>query len=109
MNRLLLTAIASIAIALPLAAIDDPVHTSGGLVAGAAGNNAEVRVYKGIPYAAPPLGQLRWAPPEAAASWKGVKQATEFSSGCMQEPYPETSIYYQPPRPTSEDCLYLNI
>ena len=109
MNRFWRTALASLTIALPLAALDDPVRISSGLVSGAAGNNAGVRVYKGIPFAAPPVGQLRWKAPQAPAAWNGTRQATEFAPICMQVPYPQTSIYYQPPRPMSEDCLYLNI
>ena len=92
-----------------LAAIDDPVHTSSGLISGTAGSSAGVRVYKGIPYAAPPVGELRWKAPKAPASWQGVKQATQFSPVCEQTPYPKTSIYYTEDPSMSEDCLYLNV
>jgi para-nitrobenzyl esterase len=92
-----------------LAAIKDPVRVEQGLLSGAAGTNPEVRVYKGIPFAAPPVGDLRWKPPQAPASWQGVRQAAEFGHPCMQLPYPETSIYYSKLPPVSEDCLYLNI
>lgn len=91
------------------AAIKDPVRVEQGLLNGTAGNNPEVRGYKGIPYAAPPVGDLRWQPPQAPASWQGVRQAAEFGHPCMQLPYPETSIYYSKLPPVSEDCLYLNI
>jgi para-nitrobenzyl esterase len=91
------------------AAISDPVHTAGGLVSGAPGADPAVHVYKGIPYAAPPLGTLRWKAPQPAAAWKGVRTATEFSAPCMQEPYAQTSIYYTPLPSVSEDCLYLNV
>ncbi len=94
---------------IPLFAIDDPVRTANGQVSGAAGTNASVRVYKGIPYAAPPVGALRWKEPQPAASWSGVKSATEFGQQCVQEPYAPSSPYYQPPRPTGEDCLSLNV
>jgi len=94
---------------LPLAAIADPVRTQSGPVAGAPGNNPAVRVYKGIPYAAPPVGALRWKAPQAPASWTDVRQATQFGSACMQTPYAQTSLYYRPPEPVSEDCLYLNV
>src|SRR5438045_3029938 len=87
----------------------DPIKLANGLVSGTPGKNPEVRVYKGIPSAAPPVGALRWRAPESPASWEGVRQATEFAANCMQQPYPETSIYYTPPRPTGEDCLYLNV
>ena len=91
------------------AAIDDPVRTSGGLVSGATGSIADVRVYKGIPYAAPPVGDLRWKAPKAAAPWQGVKQAAKFSPICYQTPYGRTSIYFMEPETMSEDCLYLNV
>jgi para-nitrobenzyl esterase len=96
--------------ALPLAAaISDPVHVDGGLISGAAGSSPEVRAYKGIPYAAPPTGDLRWKSPKPAASWQGVRDAKQFSAACYQTPYPKTSIYYRDAEPLSEDCLYLNV
>jgi para-nitrobenzyl esterase len=109
MKRLLWAALAPLTISLVFAAGDDLVKTQGGLVAGAAGKDASVRVYKGIPYAAPPVGDLRWKKPQAPAGWQGTKHATEFSKACMQAAYPPSSIYYRPPEPMGEDCLYLNI
>ena len=98
-----------IALAIPAFALTDPVKTESGLVSGAPGTNPAVRVYKGIPYAAPPTGELRWKPPRPAAHWEGTRQATTFSKVCMQLPYPPESIYYRPSQPMSEDCLALNI
>ena len=95
--------------ALPLLAIEDPVRTANGLVSGAPGRDPSVRVYKSIPYAAPPVGQLRWKAPKPAAAWEGVRKADAFSPVCYQLPYPKTSIYYSDPAPMSEDCLYLNV
>ena len=100
---------ATLGLALPLFAINDPVHTDNGLLSGVPGNSAEVRVFKGIPYAAPPLGELRWKAPKHAASWEGVRKADRFSAVCEQQPYPATSIYASAPQPASEDCLYLNV
>src|SRR5580765_3627532 len=91
------------------AAITEPVKTDGGLVSGAAGNNAEVRVFKGIPYAAPPVGPLRWKAPQPAAKWDGVKMATAFGPRCMQGPGGGGRAGAPPPPPTSEDCLYINV
>ncbi|MCH7909157.1 MAG: carboxylesterase family protein [Candidatus Hydrogenedentes bacterium] len=85
----------------------DAVQVSGGLIKGTADEG--VRVYKGIPFAAPPVGDLRWRPPQPVESWEGVRDASEFSSDCMQAPYGESSFYYRPARPTSEDCLCLNV
>ncbi len=88
----------------------DPVHVEQGLLAGTAGTSPDIRVYRGIPYAAPPVGDLRWKAPQAPASWQGVRQATEFSNACWQTPYPAAAAIYQTKLPSlSEDCLYLNI
>lgn len=92
-----------------LAALTDPVRVEQGLVSGATGKNPGVRVYLGIPFAAPPVGNLRWQPPQPPASWKGVRHATAFSHACWQTPYPANSIYQATLPPLSEDCLYLNI
>lgn len=94
---------------LPATAALDPVHTAGGLVSGVPGDEETIRVYRGIPYAAAPVGDLRWRPPQAPPSWKGVKTASRFSPACEQPPYPKGSLYYHAPEPESEDCLYLNI
>src|SRR5271170_7705873 len=91
------------------AAITDPVRVEQGLLAGAAGRNSDMRVYKGIPFAAPPVGDLRWKPPESAASWTGVRDATQFANACSQPPLPANGLYGPSPPPLSEVCLYLNI
>ncbi len=96
--------------ALPLAAaITDPVRVEQGQLSGIPGSDPEVRVYKGIPFAAPPVGDLRWRAPKPAADWPGVRKADQFSATCMQTPYAEGSLYRSEPQPVSEDCLYLNI
>src|ERR1700730_5074918 len=109
MRPRLVSFLAACSLALPLVAINDPVRTDTGLLSGAPGNTAGVRVYKGIPYAAPPVADLRWKAPKRAASWDGVRKADQFSAVCEQQPYPATSIYASAPQPTSEDCLYLNV
>lgn len=93
-----------------LAAIADPVRVEQGQLSGASGHSSDVRVYKGIPFAAPPVGDLRWKPPQPPAAWPGVRQATQFGNSCAQTFMPTNSIYggVAPP-PVSEDCLYLNI
>jgi len=93
-----------------LAAITDPVRVEQGLLAGSNGASADLRVYRGIPFAAPPVGDLRWKAPQPAAKWQGVRQAAEFSNACWQTPYPAAAAIYQANLPPlSEDCLYLNI
>ena len=102
--------VALLALAFRLtAAIDDPVRVDSGLLSGIAGSSPEVRVFKGIPFAAPPVGDLRWRPPQPPAPWQGVRAAGKFSGECMQTPYPEGSIFHSAAQPMSEDCLYLNV
>ncbi len=72
------------ATAVALAAIDQPVKLDTGMVSGVQGKNAEVREFKGIPYAAPPVGDLRWKPPQPAAKWEGVRAGDQFGNSCMQ-------------------------
>jgi para-nitrobenzyl esterase len=60
--------------------------------------------FLGLPYAAPPTGNLRWRPPRPPAGWGGVRDATQFAPSCPQPPSP-----FAPPAPFSEDCLYLNV
>jgi len=81
------------------------VRTDAGAVEGA--TNADgVRAFLGIPYAAPPVGALRWQAPQAVAPWTGVKQATAFGARCMQGPIFNDMIFRDQ---LSEDCLYLNV
>ena len=77
------------------AAITDPVKVEQGLLAGTSGSSADVRVYRGIPFAAPPVGDLRWKAPQPAAKWQGVRKAAEFSNACWQTPYPPAAAIYQ--------------
>jgi carboxylesterase type B len=69
-----------------------------------AGDGADIHVFKGVPFAAPPVGPLRWRPPEPAASWTGVRDATQFGADCMQKPLADSRA-----PGVSEDCLTLNI
>jgi para-nitrobenzyl esterase len=82
------------------------VKTKSGKVMGKAAEGG-VRAFLGIPYAEPPVGPLRWKPPVAAAKWKGVRQATEFGSHCMQLPVFKDMVFRDPG--ISEDCLTLNV
>ncbi len=79
------------------------VHTTGGAVRGVAAPG--YRAFDGIPYAAPPVGPLRWQPPQSAAPWPGVRDATKPGLRCPQD------IRNDPDygRPTGEDCLNLNV
>ena len=90
-----------------------PVPTETGLVNGYYHENTGVTIFKGIPYAAPPTGELRWKPPQPAAAWKGVRECIAFSASPMQnKPVSFLMIgpeFVVPQEPLSEDCLYLNI
>jgi para-nitrobenzyl esterase len=66
--------------------------------------------FKGIPYAAPPVGELLWRPPQTVAPWTGVRQAAEFGANCMQGRFgPPQAAGANPAPAPSEDCLFLNI
>lgn len=79
------------------------VETETGLIAGTMAGGVES--FKGIPYAAPPVGQLRWRAPQPARPWSGVRDATEFGSDCVQVP-----VDFEPIRTTpDEDSLFLNV
>jgi len=88
-------------------ATPDVVKVESGQIAGVAADG--MRVFKGIPFAAPPVGDLRWKPPQPVVAWTGVKTADKFGPQCVQTPYPAGSPYEAEPAPMSEDCLYLNI
>jgi para-nitrobenzyl esterase len=85
-------------------AMADQVRTKEGLVEGL--TDAGVRVFRGIPYAAPPVGDRRWQAPQPAAAWKGVRKAIEFGPRCVQGPIFDDMVFRDRP---SEDCLYLNV
>jgi para-nitrobenzyl esterase len=82
-----------------------PVKTTAGLVQGASIGQGGIRVFKGIPYAAPPVGDLRWQAPRPAVPWQGVRDATVFGPACMQgKVFGDISF-----SDLSEDCLSLNV
>src|SRR6185437_15580896 len=100
-----LVAGASGAVASPASGSANPVERiDGGLVRGA--DDAGVRSFLGLPYAAPPMGNLRWRAPQPAAAWSGVRDATRFGPSCPQSTMGNPFL---PPGPISEDCLYLNV
>jgi para-nitrobenzyl esterase len=89
----------------------EPVETSSGLVRGKADTGIETCVWLGIPYAAPPVGELRWKPPQRPRAWKGVKETREFCSACTQYGGMMSIMDCEKIGELigSEDCLYLNI
>ena len=89
--------------------LGEVVATANGDVRGAyTDDDNTVLAFKGIPFTAPPVGDLRWKPPMAAASWQGERDATAYSKACVQ-PSSTEGFYAQGPIPQSEDCLYLNV
>ena len=79
-------------------AVDEPVQLTYGQVSGVE-LDGDVTVFRGIPFAAPPVGDLRWKAPQPPIPWKGVRAADTFGPACMQRGN----------RLMSEDCLYLNV
>ncbi|HJN44085.1 MAG: carboxylesterase family protein [Vicinamibacterales bacterium] len=94
------------------APVTDPltIAVTGGDIAGAMSDiDATVRVFKGIPFAAPPEGELRWQSPQPVAAWEDSRDATAFAPACMQATRPVDSFYGPGADEMSEDCLYLNV
>jgi para-nitrobenzyl esterase len=128
MKRIALTIIAALVVITAVfvhAMVPEQVRIDSGLVAGTASGQPTVRVFKGIPFAAPPLGENRWKAPQPVAKWDGVRQADAFGAPCaagagggrgggggrgaaaaQAAPAPAA-----PPREPAraEDCLYLNV
>lgn len=92
--------------------IAEPVRVESGLLSGIPGSDPSVRVFKGIPFAAPPVGDLRWRPPQPVKPWKGIRKADRFGPSAMQSntgpfgPWTKEFIFENA---VSEDCLYLNV
>ena len=92
--------------------LDPPVGASTAMIASGRLQGATeggLRVFKGIPYAAPPVGAGRWRPPAPAPAWSGVRDATRNGAACIQPPGGEQNVYSNVITPTSEDCLFLNL
>ncbi len=89
----------------PAAAQIGIVSVTGGRVEGVTADG--VTSFKGIPFAAPPVGNLRWRAPHPVRAWSGIKKADHFAPSCMQDPM-WAPILGSPPA-LSEDCLYLNV
>src|SRR5688572_1384198 len=83
----------------------DVVKTTAGSVKGTATAGGGIRIYKSIPYAAPPVGELRWQAPRPAIAWQGVRDATEFGPRCLQGQIFADIVF----RDLSEECLTLNV
>ena len=94
--------VAETAMPAAMLAPDTPVTVTGGQIRGAlADTNPEIVSFKGVPYAAPPVGDLRWKPPQPVVAWDGVRDATAAGPICMQTGAQDGS--------QNEDCLLLNV
>lgn len=83
------------------------VEVEGGALVGV--RDGQIAAYKGVPFAAPPVRELRWKPPQPVAPWKGDLVADRFSPMCLQALRPKNSVFYLGEEASSEDCLYLNV
>jgi len=85
----------------------DPIKIEDGYISGTVFGDPDdpVRIYRGIPYAAPPVGDLRWKPPQPSAKWSGIRECVDYSIHPVQW---RVNSYY-PGEPESEDSLYLNV
>jgi para-nitrobenzyl esterase len=105
MRRALIAAVALASIATQVSAADR-VKTANGTVEGTT-EQSGIHAYRGIPFAAPPVGDLRWKAPQPVKNWKGVRSAAVFGPRCVQAPLFSDMNFRS--NGMSEDCLYLNV
>ncbi|GGA29831.1 carboxylesterase/lipase family protein [Dyella nitratireducens] len=108
-TRCVVSAIAIALAATAVSASDSPptATTAAGKLSGIHDSKTGLNEFMGIPYAAPPIGPLRWKPPQPVAAWTGVRQADHFGPRCMQRPIYSDMMFRS--NGVSEDCLYLNV
>src|SRR5581483_4796258 len=99
---------------VPSQLLSEPVRTADGLLAGVPGKIDGVVAFKGIPFGAPPTGELRWRPPQPVVAWSGVRPGDQFGPACIQPRQPQRvpnnrAVDLPDSPPMSEDCLYLNV
>jgi len=109
----LIAAIAVVSATTVIAAISDPIKTTNGKLSGVT-LKSRVRVFRGVPFGAPPVGPLRWKEPQPVENWTGVRKADTFGNVCMQQKAPKRtpmniSVDLPDSPQMSEDCLYLNV
>lgn len=104
-----LTALCAVATASQAKPSSVSVQTTHGKVVGIGLAGGDITVFKGIPYARPPTGALRWKPPVPPTDWTGERTTLEFGPACIQPTSAAESIYADDPPRMSEDCLFLNV
>jgi para-nitrobenzyl esterase len=91
----------------------ESVKVEGGLISGETDSSGLISIFKGIPFAAPPVGEFRWKAPQPVQPWEGVKSCTENPAAPIQNPpvpfFAWSEEFLIPKQPISEDCLYLNL
>lgn len=100
----MLAGMLALSLAMPVAAKE--VAVTGGMIKGSVTNDGSAHLFQGIPFAAPPLGQMRWKPPAPVIPWQGVRDATNEAPACLQNDYEWNRAQY---RFGSEDCLTLDV
>jgi len=111
--RTFIMAIAPLAVLLSACTAGAPlpenqVKIANGIIESTVAPKDGVRSFKGIPFAQPPVGDLRWREPQPAKNWSGVRNADRFGPGCMQRLSPNADYWFRGDG-MSEDCLYLNV
>lgn len=101
----MLTLISLLLVAATVPASPPVVAVESGTLSG--GRDGDVRIFKGIPYAAPPTGELRWRPPAPTQHWRGIRRAADYGFSCPQKPFPGDAQPIE--TETNEDCLTLNV
>jgi para-nitrobenzyl esterase len=112
MRRLALAVLTCLLAPVLSTAIPDAVTIDAGVVSGTTGSGPGVRAFKGIPFGAPPVGALRWRPPQPVARWDGVRKADHYGPVCVQPRGVgrlNVSVDLPDSPRTDEDCLYLNV
>jgi para-nitrobenzyl esterase len=103
-RRVVLLGMLGLASAVAAADVERVKIDSGALQGATVG---AVTAFKGIPFAQPPVGELRWRPPQPVKPWSGVRNAAEYGADCMQEPFPGDAAPLGVQ--SAEDCLYVNV
>ena len=107
-NRIIVSCfLISVAILASTASAADRVKTASGILEGTVNADSSLRIFRGVPFAAPPVGDLRWQPPQPVKHWSGVRKAVDFGPRCMQARVFGDIVFRS--KEMSEDCLNLTI
>jgi len=111
-GRILIAVLLSASAAFTFASTNQPIQVDGGLVVGVPGTDPSITTYKSIPFAAPPVGDLRWRAPQPVVPWKGLHATDKYPPSCIQD-IPDANLpwthEFMVHNEIGEDCLYLNV